>query len=157
MNDTVLWLLLVVAVVNAALLIYLVLRQGRSGSADPLRNELRLAREEAAQAATASRQELTSGVAAANQTLAVTLKRIGDVQREQLSSLSTDLKTLSESNHQSLERVRATLDARVGELQTSNEKKLEDMRKTVDEKLQTTLERRLGESFKLVSDQLYCT
>ena len=154
MNDTILWLLLVAAAVNAALLIYLVLRHGRGGSTDPLRNELRLAREEAAQAATASRRELTSGVAAANQTLAVTLRGIGDVQREQLRSLSTDLKTLSESNQQSLERVRDTLDARVGELRTSNEKKLEEMRKTVDEKLQTTLERRLGESFKLVSDQL---
>ena len=37
------------------------------------------------------------------------------------------------------------------ELQSENEKKLEEMRKTVDEKLHGTLEKRLGESFKLVS------
>jgi DNA recombination protein RmuC len=42
----------------------------------------------------------------------------------------------------------------VKELQEGNEKKLEEMRKTVDEKLHETLEKRLGESFKLVSDRL---
>ena len=40
------------------------------------------------------------------------------------------------------------------ELQEGNEKKLDEMRRTVDEKLQTTLEKRLGESFKIVNDQL---
>lgn len=47
-----------------------------------------------------------------------------------------------------------TFDARVKELQEGNERKLEEMRKTVDEKLHDTLEKRLGESFKLVSDRL---
>lgn len=54
----------------------------------------------------------------------------------------------------SLDRVRATLDQRVRELQESNERKLDEMRRTVDEKLHDTLEKRLGESFKLVSDRL---
>jgi len=40
------------------------------------------------------------------------------------------------------------------QLQEGNEKKLEEMRKTVDEKLHGTLEKRLGESFKLVSERL---
>ena len=39
-------------------------------------------------------------------------------------------------------------------MQEGNEKKLEEMRKTVDEKLNETLEKRLGESFKQVSDRL---
>jgi DNA recombination protein RmuC len=84
----------------------------------------------------------------------MTLTSMGDVQREQLGALSKDLKALSDSNQASLDRIRLTLDTRVGELQLGNEKKLEEMRRTVDEKLQTTLEKRLGESFKLVSDQL---
>ena len=41
-----------------------------------------------------------------------------------------------------------------GELLQGNEQKLEQMRMTVDEKLQGTLEQRLGESFKLVSERL---
>jgi DNA recombination protein RmuC len=54
----------------------------------------------------------------------------------------------------SLDRVRVTLDQRVRELQEGNERKLDEMRRTVDEKLHDTLEKRLGESFKLVRDRL---
>ena len=50
--------------------------------------------------------------------------------------------------------VRTTLEARLQSLQQGNEAKLEQMRATVEEKLQSTLEARLGESFKLVSERL---
>ena len=50
--------------------------------------------------------------------------------------------------------VRATVDQRLQSLQTDNSAKLDEMRRTVDEKLHATLEQRLGESFKLVSDRL---
>lgn len=46
------------------------------------------------------------------------------------------------------------VDARLLSLQKGNDEKLEQMRKTVDEKLHDTLEKRLGESFKLVSERL---
>jgi DNA recombination protein RmuC len=55
---------------------------------------------------------------------------------------------------QSLEGVRAIVDLRLKELQQDNAKQIDKMRATVDEKLQGTLEKRLGESFKLVSDRL---
>ena len=71
---------------------------------------------------------------------ASTLKRFGD-------GLTTQLTT-------QLAEVRTTLDARLKDIQTDNATKLEEMRKTVDEKLHATLEHRLGESFKLVSDRL---
>ena len=54
----------------------------------------------------------------------------------------------------SLENVRSVVDLRLGQLQEDNAKQLDKMRATVDEKLQGTLEKRLGESFKLVSDRL---
>jgi DNA recombination protein RmuC len=54
----------------------------------------------------------------------------------------------------SLESVRATVDLRMKQLQEDNSKQIDKMRATVDEKLQGTLEKRLGESFKLVSDRL---
>jgi DNA recombination protein RmuC len=53
-----------------------------------------------------------------------------------------------------LELMRGILDQRIRDLQVSNETKLEQMRSTVDEKLQSTLERRLGESFRQVSEHL---
>jgi DNA recombination protein RmuC len=54
----------------------------------------------------------------------------------------------------SIEKVRAVVDLRLKELQQDNAQQIDKMRATVDEKLQGTLERRLGESFKLVSERL---
>ena len=46
------------------------------------------------------------------------------------------------------------MEARLGAIQNDNASKLEEMRKTVDEKLHATLEQRLGDSFRLVSERL---
>jgi DNA recombination protein RmuC len=54
----------------------------------------------------------------------------------------------------SLEGVRSVVDIRLKQLQEDNATQIDKMRATVDEKLQGTLEKRLGESFKLVSDRL---
>jgi DNA recombination protein RmuC len=54
----------------------------------------------------------------------------------------------------SLESVRSVVDLRLRQLQEDNANQIDKMRATVDEKLQGTLEKRLGESFKLVSDRL---
>ena len=54
----------------------------------------------------------------------------------------------------SLEGVRSIVDVRLRQLQDENAKQIDKMRATVDEKLQGTLEKRLGESFKLVSERL---
>jgi DNA recombination protein RmuC len=61
---------------------------------------------------------------------------------------------LSDLQKNGLDDVRKTLDGRLTEIRTENEKKLEQMRQTVEEKLQGTLETRLGESFKQVSERL---
>ncbi|WP_220432815.1 DNA recombination protein RmuC, partial [Raoultella terrigena] len=55
---------------------------------------------------------------------------------------------------QTSESMRGTLHERLSAIQADNAARLEDMRRTVDEKLHATLEQRLGESFKLVSDRL---
>jgi DNA recombination protein RmuC len=156
MSNAILWLVLVLAAVDAVLLVVLLGRSGRGthGRTDPVRDELRAAREEAGGASRASREELTKSLAAANETLAGTLTSMSEVQRAQLDGLAKSFRDLSESNQTALTSIRTTVDARVRELQEGNEKKLEEMRKTVDEKLHVTLEKRLGESFKLVSDQL---
>jgi DNA recombination protein RmuC len=63
-------------------------------------------------------------------------------------------KTQREELTRSLEGVRSIVDLRLTQLQEDNSKQIDKMRATVDEKLQGTLEKRLGESFKLVSDRL---
>ena len=67
---------------------------------------------------------------------------------------SQRLQTLAQSNEQRMVDLRTLVEQRLDALQKDNASKLEDMRRTVDEKLHATLEQRLGESFKLVSDRL---
>jgi DNA recombination protein RmuC len=64
------------------------------------------------------------------------------------------LKHFAEAMNQRMLEVRATLEAKIKELQADNGARLEEMRKTVDEKLHATLESRLSESFKQVSERL---
>jgi len=111
------------------------------------------------------REELGTGIKAHSETLVATLSRTELSQVERLEAMTKQVKDAAEGNQTVLERIRATfdtrvdelrqsLDARVKEMQEGNERKLEEMRQTVDEKLQGTLEKRLGESFKFVSDRL---
>jgi DNA recombination protein RmuC len=65
-----------------------------------------------------------------------------------------DVSKLILSNEQKLEKMRETVEQKLKALQEDNSDKLEKMRATVDEKLHSTLEMRLGESFKQVSDRL---
>jgi DNA recombination protein RmuC len=75
------------------------------------------------------------------------LQQFGDTLTRQLS-------LLHEAQAQRMQELRGGVETRLRELQTDNSAKLEEMRRTVDEKLHATLEQRLGESFKLVSDRL---
>ncbi|WP_334187217.1 DNA recombination protein RmuC [Noviherbaspirillum sp.] len=100
-----------------------------------------------AQQLEAMRRAITLQAQAGREEQAGALKRFGD-------TLSQSLTVLTESNAQRMSEVRATLEAKIRDLQTDNGTRLEEMRRTVDEKLHATLEQRLGESFKLVSDRL---
>ncbi|MDP5009545.1 MAG: DNA recombination protein RmuC, partial [Glaciimonas sp.] len=75
------------------------------------------------------------------------LQRFGD-------TLNQNLAALTESNALRMAEIRTTLEAKIKDLQNDNGLRLEEMRKTVDEKLHATLEKRLGESFQIVSDRL---
>ncbi|SAL29308.1 RmuC domain-containing protein [Caballeronia peredens] len=133
-----------------------------------------------AESARVSRMESQSGFTQFHQTLATQLASTSSVQNAQFDALaqqlaqqsqqaredqgnalkrfadsvSLHLAQLSESNERRLGEVRATLEARLKDIEANNATKLDEMRRTVDEKLHATLEQRLGESFKLVSDRL---
>ncbi len=112
-----------------------------------LRIELAQARSESAQHAQAGRGELGSALIQFTQALQNQLATIAQVQNDRLASLT-------QSNEARLEAVRATVEQRLELMRGDNAQKLEHIRATVDEKLHATLEQRLGESFKLVSDRL---
>ncbi|VFR27770.1 DNA recombination protein RmuC [plant metagenome] len=77
-----------------------------------------------------------------------------EAQARFVSRLTEQLQGLIEINERRLSEVRLTVDQRLQSLQADNTAKLDEMRRTVDEKLHATLEQRLGESFKLVSERL---
>ncbi len=74
--------------------------------------------------------------------------------RRQAEAIAEQLKALAEGNERRQAELRQAVEGRLAALQEGNEKKLEQMRATVDEKLHATLEQRLGESFKQVSERL---
>ncbi|MBI4740590.1 MAG: DNA recombination protein RmuC [Betaproteobacteria bacterium] len=160
------------ALLGAALLlqIILLLRVGRdSGTVAPyfralegglerlereLREEMARGRQEAAAAARGGREEQSLALDRLAGTLAARLAQLGTLQGQQLESFAQQLARLTQSNEQRFEQLRLSLETRLGAMQADNAAKLEEMRKTVDEKLHATLEQRLGDSFKLVSERL---
>lgn len=75
--------------------------------------------------------------------------------REEINTiLGNRIEKFSQTNEQKLENIRKTVEDKLYSIQRDNAEKLETMRATVDEKLHDTLEKRLGESFKLVNDRL---
>ncbi|MGY0617980.1 DNA recombination protein RmuC [Lysobacter sp. A378] len=77
-----------------------------------------------------------------------------ELQQRSSDAVGQRLTELTQRNELRIGEMRTTLEQKLRELQTDNAAKLELMRATVDEKLQTTLETRLGESFRLVSERL---
>lgn len=94
-----------------------------------------------------NREENTTASQKAREELAASLKNVGDSLNKQIAAMTL-------STEQRLDAVRQAVEQRLTAMQTDNALKLEQMRATVDEKLQSTLEKRLGESFKQVSDRL---
>ncbi|MDQ0609582.1 DNA recombination protein RmuC [Variovorax sp. W1I1] len=115
-------------------------------------------RQETAQAFATFQQSLVQQGAEATRTQNAQLDafslQLASLQKTLVDTLNTQLQGLSESNARRLAEVRTTMETQLAQLQQSNTAKLDEMRKTVDEKLQSTLEARLGESFKQVADRL---
>ena len=177
MLSTEFWAIVFALLVNAMLLVWLLLRkvpdsgraellQGIATGSDKTERELR---REILDNGRANRQELGATFATFQQTLlqqslgAITAQnaqidafgqQLALLQKTLSDTLTTQLQSVSESNARRMGEVRETLAQQLAQLQATNSAKLDEMRKTVDEKLQTTLEARLGESFKQVADRL---
>jgi DNA recombination protein RmuC len=101
-----------------------------------------------------SRVELKENLEVFRKELNLTLNDYRERLKEQFAEFGNNQKIQSETNSQKLAELKVSLENSVKTMQDGNEKKLEEMRKTVDEKLNETLEKRLGESFKQVSERL---
>ena len=79
---------------------------------------------------------------------------INNIAKDNREELSKNLTGLEEKLSKNFKDVKNTIEAQLTDIRNDNTKQLEKMRNTVDEKLQDTLEKRIGKSFKLVSDRL---
>ncbi|MGZ5129633.1 MAG: DNA recombination protein RmuC [Caldimonas sp.] len=133
-------------------------------------------RDEVARSAQGTRQELGATLADFQRTLLAQQGEVARTQNEQIDAFGRQLAALQQQLADSLVRaseaqaeqarltrealgqamteVRATVEQKLAAIQGDNEKKLEEIRKTVDEKLHATLEQRLGESFRQVAERL---
>ena len=94
--------------------------------------------------------EISEKLVKSDTKIEVLSKKIDDLTPKISSEFRENRKEISEN----LSGISKTVDSRVKEMQVSNEKKLEQMRETVDEKLQASVEKRFNESFKQISGQL---
>lgn len=104
--------------------------------------------------ATQTRIELSGTLRDFKDSLQKQMNDMAGLQKQQLDSFAVQLATLTEKNEKKSDELRNAVEGKLTQLQSDNAAKLEEMRRTVDEKLQGTLDKRLGESFKQVSDRL---
>ena len=109
---------------------------------------------ESARDARRLRQEVLATLNGISERMATSMRDLGADEKTQLESVSSAMTRLSEANEKRLGEIRATVAQQLQTMQNDNATQLEKMRETVDEKLQGTLEKRLGESFKQVSERL---
>lgn len=119
-----------------------------------LREELAKSREEAGGTARHLREELAASMKGMGDLLAKTSSQSGAAQKEQLDSFQQQLHLQGDTNAKRIGELTTVVGDGLGKLREESGKKLDEMRATVDEKLQGTLEKRLGEAFQQVSERL---
>lgn len=119
-----------------------------------LREEIAKNRIESAGNAKLSREEMSNSFKMVSDSLLGRMAEIANLQRNQLEVFAAQLTNLTGSNEEKLDKMRQTVEEKLRALQENNSQKLDLIRATVDEKLHQTLEKRLGDSFKLVSERL---
>jgi DNA recombination protein RmuC len=156
MNE--LWMGLILLALGLLLVLQVVLLLRGRGNAEELRAVV-------VDNLQSQRSEVGQGLTQFQQMFSAQLSAVASQQNQQIDSFSLQLarfgeqqqariRELTELNERRLGEIRSTLEQKIKDLQTDNSAKLEQMRHTVDERLHATLEQRLGESFKLVSDRL---
>lgn len=101
-----------------------------------------------------TREEVSTSLKAFNDSVLKLMTQLGEAQRLEMAGFGLKIETLTQSNQQKVDELKTAVDIRLKAMQEDNGKQLEQMRITVDEKLQGTLEKRLGESFQQVSERL---
>jgi len=119
-----------------------------------IKDEFQRNRIETNETSKTNREELTISLKSFEGNFSEKIKNLNDLLRQNFGDFNkqqTDSNKLATENIKDVEK---TIEKNLKSIREDNTTQLNEMRKTVDEKLQTTLEKRLGESFKQVSDRL---
>jgi len=147
MNNVFLITIIILLIVLIALVLVLLLRKNDSSQIESKLSVIQNSQETAARLIAdefgRSRTDTTAYQQALREETSAKLKEISDALRE-----------MTKANFEQNERQNKVVASSMAAIQESNEKKLDEMRQTVDEKLTATLNSRLDSSFKTVSDQL---
>ncbi len=130
------------------------IERGQERTSREFREEAARGREEAGSQSRSLREEVSSTFKGFNDSVLTQLTQLIGLEKQQLEDFSEKLGALTKSNEDKIGELRMAVEQRLEKIQTDNAGRLEEMRKTVDEKLQGTLEKRLGESFRMVSERL---
>jgi DNA recombination protein RmuC len=119
-----------------------------------VRDEIARSRAETQTQSQQERTELAGSLKSFEDSVQTRMAGIAKIQNDQMESFARQLNMLTVANEQKLDNIRLEIDAKLKQIQEDSARQLDRMRETVDEKLQNTLEKRLGESFKQVSERL---
>jgi DNA recombination protein RmuC len=161
--------LLIINILGIALLLFLFFKNKQTDNAGQttkavevlldrtnkiLKEEMSLGRKETADSEKRLREELSNLFKGFGDSFDKRMSEFASTQNKHFEGFSTKLAELIDKNDAKMEKVRDVVEKKLESLQKDNGEKLEAMRVTVDEKLHATLEKRFGESFKVVSDRL---
>lgn len=119
-----------------------------------IKDEFQRNRKENSDSALANREEMARALKSFEDKFAANIKDLNELIRQKFGDFNRQQIDNNKLTTDHLKEVEQSIAKHLKLIQEDNSKQLTEMRNTVDEKLQTTLEKRLGESFKQVSDRL---
>lgn len=143
-------LLAIILILN----IFLIIKYKKNNTNEDLNKNINLNFEKQNEIYKQINEMLLSAIKNYNDTVLTGISQNLQLQKQELIVVQNRLESILKSNEDRLSRATQILDTGLTKLQTDNEKKLEQMRQTVDEKLNVSLEKRLAESFNIINNRL---
>ena len=143
-------ILIILCAVIIVLLIVILLRQSASAGEDKSAALEKSLRDGLSESRREMTTELNGGMQTFSRLLTDNQNQASEAQLRQLTNLENRFKTLESTNNEKLESMRLTMMRQLTSIQEENQKKLDVIQNTVNEKLETQLQK----SFKLVSERL---
>lgn len=164
-----------VGLILQAIIIFLLVKRKSDNNSDKLRNidvsllkfdntltkneavikdEFQRSRKESSDIARENRDELSNSLTQFGKKFDENTKSLNDIIREKFNDFSKQQSEINKLSIDNIKGIKDTIEKQLKDIREDNSNQLNEMRKTVDEKLHDTLEKRLGESFKQVSERL---